>query len=144
MTSIKANDASLENTIELRPSYKLPIGIIIIGLAIIPLQIWLGIVFILLGSFLGFQATTIKLKFTETALDVYRGDKLLRNFPYSDWLNWEIFWVKVPILFYFKEIKSIHFLPILFDPNTLKSCLEQKCDREKIAKENRSSEGEKD
>lgn len=140
MTSIKANDASLENTIELRPSYKLPIGIIIVGLALIPLQIWLGIVLILLGSFLGFQATTIKLKFTETALDVYRGEKLLRNFPYSDWLNWEIFWEKVPILFYFKEIKSIHFLPILFDPKTLKSCLEQKCSREKIAKEDTISD----
>ena len=129
MTSVQPNDAPLENTIELTPSYKLPLGIILVALIIIPLQIWLGVILALLGVFLGFQASTIKLKFTDLALDVYRGEKLLRNFPYSDWLNWEIFWDKVPILFYFKEVKSIHFLPILFAPKTLKLCLEEKCPR---------------
>jgi hypothetical protein len=35
----------------------------------------------------------------------------------------------VPILFYFKEINSIHFLPILFDRKMLQTCLEQRCPR---------------
>ncbi|MEL6164336.1 MAG: DUF3119 family protein, partial [Cyanobacteria bacterium J06628_3] len=50
-------------------------------------------------------------------------------FPYSEWQNWRIFWNVIPLLFYFKEIKSIHFLPILFDPKTLKACLEERCPR---------------
>ena len=54
-----------------------------------------------------------------------RSDKLIRSFPYSEWLNWEIFWSPVPVLFYFKEVNSIHFLPIIFDAKTLRSCLEQ-------------------
>jgi hypothetical protein len=33
--------------------------------------------------------------------------------------------IKVPILFYFKEINSIHFLPIIFDSATLRLCLEK-------------------
>jgi Protein of unknown function (DUF3119) len=76
-----------------------------------------------------FQSVIISLKFTATDLEVYRGDKLIRSFPYQEWENWRIFWNPVPILFYFKEIKSIHFLPIIFDPKTLKICLEQRCPR---------------
>jgi len=49
----------------------------------------------------------------------YYCEKLIRRFP-QEWQNWQIFWPGVPILFYFKEVKSIHFLPILFDPKTLK------------------------
>jgi hypothetical protein len=32
-------------------------------------------------------------------------------------------------LLYFKEVKSIHFLPIIFDSNTLKECLEKYCSK---------------
>ncbi len=63
----------------------------------------------------------------ETALDIYRSEQLIRQFPYADWQNWRIFWHRVPILFYFKEVKSIHFLPILFDPKMLETCLERHC-----------------
>ncbi|WP_390883386.1 DUF3119 family protein [Kovacikia minuta] len=65
------------------------------------------------------------MRFTETDFDIYRGEKLIRRFPYRDWQNWRIFWSPVPILFYFREVKSIHFLPILFDPKTLRLCLER-------------------
>ncbi|NJN88640.1 MAG: DUF3119 family protein, partial [Leptolyngbyaceae cyanobacterium SL_7_1] len=65
-------------------------------------------------------------RFTEAALDIYRGETLIRRFPYQDWQHWEIFWHPLPILFYFKEVKSIHFLPILFDPNQLRVVLEQR------------------
>ncbi|CCH67989.1 Glycerol dehydrogenase and related enzymes [Richelia intracellularis HH01] len=93
------------------------------------LQLWIGGVLALLSLFLLFQALTVRLQFTPTDLDIYRGKIIIRRFPYQEWQNWRIFWYPVPILFYFKEIKSIHFLPILFDPTTLKECLEQHCPR---------------
>lgn len=119
--------ASSTQTVELAPSYTLPIALVILALPIILVQIWVSLVIALLGLFLMFQAATIRLQFTETALDLYRGETLLRRFPYQDWQNWRVFWQPVPILFYFKEVKSIHFLPILFDPKMLQTCLEERC-----------------
>lgn len=114
-------------TVELAPSYTLPIVLVVAAIPLLLVQVWLSGAIALLGLFLLFQTATIRLKFTDTALDVYRSEQLLRNFPYKDWQNWRIFWPTVPILFYFKEVKSIHFLPILFDPKMLKTCLEQRC-----------------
>jgi hypothetical protein len=34
-------------------------------------------------------------------------------------------------LFYFREVNSIHFLPMLFDPNLLTQCLNTYCPRQK-------------
>ena len=115
------------STVELAPSYTLPIVLVI---AAIPVLFWsapVGGAIALFGLFLMFQAATLRLQFTATALDIYRGETLIRHFPYEQWQNWQIFWSAVPILFYFKEVKSIHFLPILFDPKMLKTCLEQRC-----------------
>ncbi len=118
---------SSASTVELRPSYKLPLALVVIAVALVWWQIAIASAVGLFGLFLAFQAATIRLQFTDSALDVYRSGKLIRQFPYSDWQNWRIFWSKVPILFYFKEVKSIHFVPVLFDARTLRSCLEQKC-----------------
>ena len=117
------------STVELKPSYNIPIVLVIAAIPLLLVQPLVGSVFTLFGLFLMFQALTLRLQFTATNLDIYRGEKLIRRFPYQEWQNWRIFWSGVPILFYFKEIKSIHFLPILFDPNTLKNCLEQRCPR---------------
>ena len=125
MTVISTSPSS--QTIELAPSYKIPLVLIIAALPLAFLQKWVALAIVVLGLFLLFQTTTIRLKFTETALEVYRKEKLLRHFPYQDWLNWEIFWSPIPILFYFREVKSIHFLPIIFDPKMLKNCLEKYC-----------------
>ncbi|PHJ68384.1 glycerol dehydrogenase [Nostoc linckia z18] len=114
-------------TVELKPSYNIPVVLAIAAIPLILLQPWIGSIVMLFGLFLMFQTLTLRLQFTATDLDIYRGEKLIRRFPYQEWQNWRIFWNKVPILFYFKEVKSIHFLPILFDPNTLKTCLEQRC-----------------
>jgi Protein of unknown function (DUF3119) len=117
----------LSETVELAPSVAIPIAL---GLAAIPLFLlnpWVSGAIALFALFLLIQTATLRLCFTATALDIYRGESLLRNFPYADWQNWEIFWFKVPILFYFKEVKSIHFLPILFDAKMLRTCLEQRC-----------------
>ena len=115
------------STVQLAPSYTLPLVLVIAAIPLLLFSAWLGGAIALFGLFLMFQATTLRLQFTETALDIYRSETLIRHFPYQDWQNWQIFWSGVPILFYFKEVKSIHFLPILFDPKTLKSCLEQRC-----------------
>lgn len=113
-------------TIQLAPSYALPIVLVLGAMPLVLLQPWVGGAIGLFGLFLLFQAATLRLQFTNTALDIYRGDRLIRQFPYQDWQNWQIFWSAVPTLFYFKEVNSIHFLPILFDPRTLRTCLEQR------------------
>ncbi|MFM7424122.1 MAG: DUF3119 family protein, partial [Elainella sp.] len=66
-------------------------------------------------------------RFTETALEVWRGATCIRRFPYQDWQNWRLFWFNFPVLLYFREVNSIHFLPILFNPGQLRTCLEQRC-----------------
>lgn len=119
----------LKETVSLAPSYKLPLALIVLGLPIFLLQPIAGGIIELFGLFLMFQTATLRLEFTDTASDIYRGDNLIRRFPYAEWQNWRIFWNPVPILFYFKEVNSIHFLPILFDAKTLKSCLEERCPR---------------
>jgi hypothetical protein len=114
-------------TVELKPSYTLPVVLTLASLPLLLVQPWFSLAIALFGLFLLLQAATIRLKFTEVALDVYRSETLIRSFPYQDWQNWQIFWQPVPILFYFKEVKSIHFLPILFDSKMLQTCLEQRC-----------------
>jgi Protein of unknown function (DUF3119) len=115
-------------SIELKPSYNIPIVLVTAAIPLLVVHAWVaGGIVAFLGLFLLFQAVTLRLHFTATDLDIFRGETLLRRFPYQEWQNWRIFWQPVPILFYFKEVKSIHFLPILFDPKTLQSCLEQHC-----------------
>jgi hypothetical protein len=126
MTPTQSTTASLE-TVELAPSYAIPIVLVLAAIPVLFLQPWLALVIALFGVFLLFQTLTIRLQFTPTDLDVYRSGELIRRFPYQDWLNWEIFWSPIPILFYFREVKSIHFLPIIFDENTLRNCLEERC-----------------
>lgn len=128
MTSA-ASSATSTQTVELSPSYTLPLMLTVAALPVSLLQLWVSLAIALFGLFLMFQAATIRLQFTETALDIYRSETMIRCFPYQDWQNWRIFWTPVPILFYFKEIKSIHFLPVLFDPKMLRTCLEQRCPR---------------
>lgn len=125
-TSFTSNSAS---TVELKPVYYIPVVLVIGAIPLLLVQPLISGAIALFGLFLMFQAVTLRLKFTATDLDIYRGEKLLRRFPYQEWQNWRIFWTGVPILFYFKEVKSIHFLPILFDPKTLETCLEQRCTR---------------
>jgi len=121
--------ANSNSTIELKPSYNIPIVLVVAAIPLLIVQPWVGGLMALFGLFLMFQAVTLRLQFTVTAMEVYRGERLIRRFPYQEWQNWRIFWSPVPILFYFKEINSIHFLPILFSPVNLKACLEQRCPR---------------
>ena len=116
-------------TVVLKPSYRLPIALAIAALPLGWLSLWAGIPVGLFALFLGIQSATLRLHFTTSALEIYRGETQVRVFPYADWYHWEIYWPAVPILFYFREVNSIHFLPILFDPGTLTECLTRNCPR---------------
>jgi Protein of unknown function (DUF3119) len=116
---------------KLAPSYTIPLVLIALAIPIAQLQLWVGVGIGVFGIFLSIQTALISLEFTPTALEVYRSSKLIRTFPYSEWETWEIFWPPVPILFYFKEVNSIHFLPIIFDAQMLNTCLEHYCPRSK-------------
>ena len=121
MTSTTPN-ANITTT--LTPSYRLPVAMVLLSLPLLFIQLGVGILWALLSLFLLYQTTAIRLMFTPMALEVRRNDSLLKTFPYADWESWKIFWPAVPILFYFKEVNSIHFLPVLFDPQQLKEQLE--------------------
>ncbi len=117
-------------TVELAPSYVIPLVLVFASVPLLLVQKVVSLAIALFGLFLLYQTVTLRLHFTATDLDIYRSETLIRRFPYQEWLNWRIFWPPFPILFYFKEVKSIHFLPILFDPKMLKACLEQRCPRQ--------------
>ncbi|NER80674.1 MAG: DUF3119 family protein [Leptolyngbya sp. SIO1D8] len=117
---------SIAETTTLKPSYRIPISLVILAIPLAFLQIWVAGGLSLFGLFLLYQTATLRLVFTATDLDIYRGETRIRRFPYKAWQLWEIFWSPVPILFYFREVNSIHFLPILFSPSELRSQLEQR------------------
>lgn len=123
------NETAVIEEIQLKPSYNLPIILILTGISLTIWQMTAGIIIAVIGLCLLIQASIIKLTFTQTALVLYRQQTKIRSFPYSDWENWVIFSASVPVLLYFKEVKSIHFLPIIFNPVQLKSCLEKYCPR---------------
>jgi hypothetical protein len=123
---IVTDPSAAVQTIELEPNYNIPLVLVIAAIGLTLVKWWLGLPIGLFGLFLLVQTRLLRLRFTVTDLEVFRGETMIRSFPYSEWQNWEIFWSPVPILFYFKEVKSIHFLPIIFDPAMLRSCLEQR------------------
>ena len=114
----------------LAPRYGVPIGVVVLGLgclALLPLwggALWLAGVVVVLGLFLFLQAALLRLEFAPDALLVWRQTSLLRRFPYADWLGWKLFWPAVPVLFYFREQRSIHLLPMLFDATSLREQLD--------------------
>ena len=114
-------------TTTLHPDYRLSLSTLFVGLCLASVQAWVGVFIALLGLFLVVQTTVIRLAFTETELQVCRGKTILRQFPYAEWQTWTVFWGAVPILFYFREVKSIHFLPMLFSPTELRCQLNQHC-----------------
>ena len=119
-TNIEADPTEV---VELSPNFKIPVLLILGAGALSLVSLWLAVAIAIFGLFLTIQTVLIRLQFTDQALNVLRSGKVIRSFPYSEWSNWEIFWSPIPILFYFKEVKSIHFLPIIFDAKTLADCL---------------------
>lgn len=119
----------------LESNYGVPLAVTLLGpacLALSPLwpgARWLCLGLVLFGGFLLLQARLISLRFSDSALEVWRGGSEIRRFPYSAWLDWRLFWPALPVLFYFREERSIHLLPVLFDAGTLREQLQQRLDR---------------
>ena len=107
----------------LAPSPWLPLAVVALGLTSLLLNVWLALSLSLFGLFLLVQSQILRIQFSAEALLVWRGSTVLRSFPYGEWLNWMVFWPALPVLFYFREQRSIHFLPVLFDATTLREQL---------------------
>jgi hypothetical protein len=84
------SDFSPDETVTLPPSYLIPVGLGVLALPIAALQLWVGGAIALFALFLLIQTLTLRLVFTSEALDVYRGQRCIRHFPYQDWQLWEI------------------------------------------------------
>lgn len=146
-------DPTVWAEVELAPSYRIPMGVMVLGLLPVAWPDlsealgsealgwvrWVGLVILAFGLFLAVQTATLRLRFTPTSLDVYRlglpgfgaTERQIRTFPYRQWIHWELWWKSVPILFYFREVNSIHFLPVLFAPSQLWTCLVERCPRDR-------------
>ena len=109
----------------LAPRPWLPLAVVALGAAGLLLNLWLALAVSLFGLFLLVQSLILRLQFTGDALLVWRGQTVLRRFPYSEWISWTLFWSPLPVLFYFREQRSIHFLPVLFDATSLREQLER-------------------
>ena len=104
----------------LAPRPWVPLGVVALGLAcLLLLPLWGGATWLALG------VGVLGLQFTSDALLVWSRQSLLRRFPYEAWLGWRLFWGPLPVLFYFREQRSIHLLPVLFDATTLRQQLLQ-------------------
>ena len=123
MTAAEAPLPDPSQGVILAPRPWLPLAVVGLGLASLLLNPWLSLVVSLFGLFLLIQSQILRLQFSADALLVWRGSTVLRRFPYSEWLSWTLFWSPIPVLFYFREQRSIHFLPVLFDPKTLREQL---------------------
>ena len=123
MTASQAPLPDASQGVILAPSPWLPLAVLGLGLASLLLNPWLSLAVSLFGLFLLIQSQILRLQFSADALLVWRGSTVLRRFPYSEWLSWTLFWSPIPVLFYFREQRSIHFLPVLFDPKTLREQL---------------------
>jgi len=115
----------------LAPSVGVPIGVVMVGAACLGLwpvwsgAPWLAGIVAVFGLFLLLQTALLRLEFTGDSLLVWRQASLLRAFPYAEWLGWRVFWPGLPVLLFFREQRSIHLLPVLFDPVGLRRQLER-------------------
>ena len=112
--------------VTLKPDVRLPLLVVALGLALLPLPLypWPTLVVSLFGLSLLIQSASLRLEFNEEALTIWQNGRELRRFPYDQWLSWRLFAPWLPGLFYFRETQSIHFLPILFSPKELREQLE--------------------
>ena len=120
----KTQSITSDNVI-LKPSYRLPLTVIFLGLILLPLPIskWPSILTTIFGLFLLLQSFILRLEFTPKDLIVWQLGNELRRFPFKSWLAWRLLLPKLPGVLYFREEASPHLLPILFDPITLENQL---------------------
>lgn len=118
--------------ITLAPRFWVPLGLTLLGALVVASTPrwagapWLGLGMLAFAAFLLVQAAVLRLCFCADALVVLRAGKEIRRFPYSEWLAWRLFSPALPVLFYFREQRSPHLLPVLFDASALRAQLEQR------------------
>ncbi|GIS14409.1 MAG: hypothetical protein CM15mP116_09920 [Synechococcus sp.] len=79
--------------VTLKPDVRLPLLVVALGLALLPLPFspWPTFVVALFGLFLLIQSASLRLEFKEDALIVWQNSRELRRFPYDQWLSWRLF-----------------------------------------------------
>eukprot|EP00741_Cyanophora_paradoxa_P006703 tig00001033_g6484.t1 len=117
-------------TTVIMPSYRVPLGLAAIDLALVAAKapVALDAFVLLLALFLLRQAGALRLVFTGDSMELrtFKGDgssSVVRSFPYAEWINWRVFWPAFPVIVFWRETKSPHFMPMLFDAAQLKEQL---------------------
>lgn len=131
--ALNRNTSSQEDKdIILAPRFWVPLGLTLLAALVLAgtprwhWALWLGLAMLAFASFLLVQTTVLRLCFTSEALVVLRAGKEIRRFPYAEWHAWRLFSPALPVLFYFREQRSPHLLPVLFDATALRAQLEQR------------------
>ena len=111
--------------VSIAPSPRLPLLIFVLGPALLPLPLhpWPTLINRLIALALLVQSYSLRLEFEQNALIVWRGSQELRRFPYDDWMSWRLFWDGFPAVLYFRERKSPHLIPVLFNAKELREQL---------------------
>lgn len=108
-------------SVSINPSPRLPLLILVLGSGLLPLPLhpWPTLFNSLIALALLIQSYSLRLEFEQRALIVWRGRQELRRFPYDDWISWRLFWPGFPTVLYFREQKSPHLIPVLFNTEEL-------------------------
>ena len=122
------SNSKTQDPVTISPFFQLPIILIILSFMLLFLNIgyWPTIVFSSFSFFLLLQSFTLRIKITNEDFIVLQLGKEIRNFPFKNWISWKFFFPIIPGIFYFREKSSPHLLPIIFNPDQLKSELIKK------------------
>ncbi len=121
---------SAADEVVLHPRFWVPLGVLLLAGACLGLRplwggaVWLALGTAVMGLFLLLQTALLRLRFAPEALLVARRGTVIRRFPYEAWIGWRVWWPALPVLFYFREVNSIHLLPMLFDATALREQLD--------------------
>jgi len=122
-----------EEKVVLAPGLRLPLAILLLGSLLCLVNLAAGGAMALLGLILLFQSVRLRLVFTPDALELHNGSVVLRRFPYKSWRGWRLFWKPLPVLLYFREVNSIHFVPVVVDGQGLRQQLERRLGHVNVA-----------
>ena len=118
----------IEDSVTISPSFQLPIILIALSFSLLFLKIgsFPTIISASFSFFLLLQSFTLRIKITKNDFIVLQFGKEIRRFPFKNWLTWKLFLPSLPGIFYFREKSSPHLLPILFNPEQLRTQLKDK------------------
>ena len=117
------NKTKNDNDVLISPSFQLPLILIFLSFMLLFLKIgvWPTIISGSFSFFLLLQSFTLRIQITNDDFVVLQYGKEIRRFPFKNWLTWKFFSPSFPVIFYFREKSSPHLLPILFNPEQLRS-----------------------